>query len=289
MEVDHLKSLLTYRLYTKCRLCGKKVFSPRSPYCHDCFKIIRRMERKRFPIKARKGVRKYIHKYGFKCYYTGVALELDDDTSPWYCDFDHWIPGDPHKIVICAALVNDMKQDLSEMEFKYYVLALDDHRRKHTKVRKRKLIYWYRVIASEAKQSLNIRRCPICGRPTSSRWHKFCPGCSTVAKRLIAEHFSPKTKEGVFEYLRKYGYTCYYTGMKLGLYDQHDPWYLCFDHWIPNDPRKLVITSRMVNAMKQDLTEKEFWYIIHQLADHFRKGTPVRKIKLKYWSRPYRY
>ncbi len=203
--------------------------------------------------------------------------------SPWYCDFDHWIPGDPRKIVICAALVNDMKQDLSQKEFRYYVLQLDDHRRKHTKVKKRRLIYWYRLSCT----SKTGRRCYICGRPTPSRWHKFCPRCSTVAKRLIAERYSPKTKEAVFDYLRKYGFVCYYTGMELDLFNEHSPWYLTFDHWIPNDPRRLVITSRMVNAMKQDLTEKEFWYIISQLADHFRKGTKVRKIKLKYWSRPY--
>ena len=273
----------SYRLYTKCCKCGKKVFSPRSKYCRNCHKIKIRMKRKKFSLEAQKGVWDHIHKKGHTCYYTGMALEMDDDTSSWYLDFDHWIPGDPRKIVICAALINDMKQDLSEAEFWYYILALDDHRKKHTKVRKRRLIHWYRLMRPSKKQRL----CFVCGRPTLSRWNKFCPDCSTVAKRLIAEHFSPKTKNGVFDYMRKYGPNCYYTGMRLVLFDQHSPWYLTFDHWKPNDPRKLVITSRMVNAMKQDMTEEEFWYMVSQLANYRRNGTKVRKIKLKYWSRPY--
>ena len=52
-------------------------------------------------------------------------------------------------------------------------------------------------------------------------------------------------------------------------------------------PKKVVITSFLVNDMKNELTEAEFWYYIAQLANHFRKGTPVKKRKLKYWSRQY--
>jgi len=273
----------TYKLYTKCCKCGHKVFSPRSKYCRNCHKIKIRMKKKKFTPQAQEGVWDYISKYGHTCYYTKMALEMEDDTSPWYLDFDHWIPGDPRKIVICSALVNDMKQDMTEFEFWYYVFQLDDHRKKHTKVRKRRLIYWYRLLQS----SKGHRHCPVCGRKTFSRWHKFCSNCSTVAKRMIAEHFPPKTKNDIFSYLHNYGPICCYTGMRLELFDVHSAWYLTFDHWKPNDPRKIVLTSRMVNAMKQDLLENEFWYIISQLANHKKIGTPFRKIKLKFWSRPY--
>jgi hypothetical protein len=244
------------------------------------------MHRKKFPAKAQKAVFAYIRKYGKRCFYTNVLLELNDDTSPWYLDFDHWLPGDPKKIVICAALVNDMKQDMTEREFWYYVCALDDHRKKHAKVKKHRLIYWYRLPVIPAKAGIQ-RRCPICGKPTSNRWHKYCPQCSTVAKRLVAEHFSPKTKNGVFGYLHTYRFVDYYTGIELEAFDTHSPWYLTFDHYVPSDPRKLVVTSRMVNAMKQDLTEVEFWDLISQFARHHREGTQVKRIKLKYWSRPY--
>ena len=176
-----------------------------------------------------------------------------------------------------------MKSDLSEDEFWYYVFQLDDHRLKHTTFKKRKVIHWHRFLPAPTAQRL----CPVCGRPTSTRWHKYCPDCSKIAKRMIAEHFSPKAIEAVWDYIRKYGYVCYYTGMPLNLDDPKSPWYLCFDHWIPGDPRRIVITSRLVNGMKDDMTEKEFWYIIHQLANHRRKGTTVRKCKFDYWSRPY--
>jgi len=100
--------------------------------------------------------------------------------------------------------------------------------------------------------------------------------------------FPREAINGVWEYIRKYGFICYYTGMQLDLDDPKSPWYLVFDHWNPRDPRKIVITSALVNRMKSDLTEEEFWYFIRQLANHFRNGTVVRKRKLAFWSRPYR-
>ena len=84
---------------------------------------------------------------------------------------------------------------------------------------------------------------------------------------------------GIWDYLRKYGFVCYYTGMPLDLDDPKNPWYLVFDHWMPRDPRKMVITSTLLNVMKSDLTEEEFWYFIRQLANFRRHGTPVRKEK----------
>lgn len=99
--------------------------------------------------------------------------------------------------------------------------------------------------------------------------------------------FPKKTSKAIWDYIRKNGYVCYYTGMRLDLEDPKSPWYLVFDHCTPQDPKKVVITSFLLNDMKSDLTENEFWYIIGQLADFRRKGTSVRKIKLKYFKRPY--
>ena len=94
--------------------------------------------------------------------------------------------------------------------------------------------------------------------------------------------------QSVWDYLHVYDYIDYYTGMKLNLNNTQSPWYLVFDHWIPRDPMKIVLTSAVVNTMKSDLTEKEFWYFIRQLANFYRNGSPVRKIKLAHWCRPYR-
>jgi hypothetical protein len=73
--------------------------------------------------------------------------------------------------------------------------------------------------------------------------------------------------------------------MDLELYDASSPWYCVFDHWTPHHPGKVVITSALINQMKSDLTEEEFWYYVKQLADFKEKGTKVHKRKLAYWYR----
>jgi len=65
-----------------------------------------------------------------------MSLEIDDDTSPWYLVFSRLDPGDKAKIVPASALLNAMKSFLLKKEFWYYVLALDDHRKKTFKGQK---------------------------------------------------------------------------------------------------------------------------------------------------------
>jgi len=124
-----------------CCICGKKTFSNKSQYCRTCSHFSHRMVNEHFPRKIIEAIWDYVRKNGYRCYYTGMLLELDDDTSPWYCSFDHWNPGDPRKVVITSALLNAMKTDLSVKEFWYYVLQLFDFRKKHTKIRSRNIPY----------------------------------------------------------------------------------------------------------------------------------------------------
>jgi hypothetical protein len=133
----------------KCCICGKPVWSYSGKYCLNCSKIYHRTRNKHFPSKTIKAIWDYIRKNGYVCYYTGMQLDMTDTHSPWYCVFDHWIPHDQAKVVITSALLNVIKTDLSEKEFWYYVLQLADHRKKHTNVRKRKLVYWERLIPAE--------------------------------------------------------------------------------------------------------------------------------------------
>jgi hypothetical protein len=46
-----------------------------------------------------------------------------------------------------------------------------------------------------------------------------------------------------------------------------------------------VLTCVLINEMKTDLTEEEFWYYIFQLDNYKKKGTKVRKKKLAHWYR----
>lgn len=59
----------------------------------------------------------------FRCYYGGVVLN-HDPASPWHVTFDHRTPGDESDIVVCSALINDMKSDLTEEEFRSVVAQL---------------------------------------------------------------------------------------------------------------------------------------------------------------------
>jgi len=59
--------------------------------------------------KAREVFWAYLHKHGRRCFFSGVSLEIDDDTSPWY-----------------------------------FIKQLANFYRKGSPVRKRKLVYWSR-------------------------------------------------------------------------------------------------------------------------------------------------
>ena len=70
------------------------------------------MRIKHFAPAVVKAIWEHIRKYGYVCYYTGMPLDLENRKSPLYLLFDHWIPGDPSKVVICANVVNEMKSDI---------------------------------------------------------------------------------------------------------------------------------------------------------------------------------
>ena len=59
----------------------------------------------------------------FRCAYSGVTLN-HDPASPWHLTFDHRTARDESDIVVCAALVKDMKSDLTLDEFKRVVAQL---------------------------------------------------------------------------------------------------------------------------------------------------------------------
>ena len=264
----------------KCGLCGKRFLAthPKKFYCQSCTPFHRVLESTLLSPKAKKCVTKYVRKHGFTCDYSGVSLELKDFTGPWYYNLNFPDKRNQDYAVLAAALFSEMKMGLIFPQFRYYVLQLHDNRKKHIKIKKRPIINWNR---------LDPGSCCICGQHKLSVHAVYCPTCSPTAERMRTLRLPAKTREAIWDYIRKYGYVCYYTGLKLDLTNPHSPWYLSFDHCNPRDSRKVVITSFLVNEMKNDLTEKEFWYYIAQLANHFRKGTPVRKIKLKYWSRQY--
>src|SRR5208283_386086 len=116
------------------------------------------------------------------------------------------------------------------------------------------------------------KKCCICGKPVFSNHSKYCRICSQFIRRMIVDQYPPSTIKNVLDFVRQKGYVCYYTGMPLDMDDSKSPWYGVLDHWIPNNDKKLVLTSALINDMKTDLTEKEFWYFIEQLYNYKKKG-----------------
>ena len=267
--------------YTKCLGCRKRIRKNPSKYCSDCCPLAHRLHNEHFHAKARNGFWAYLRKHGLRCHISGISLEVDDDTSPWYLVFSRLKPGNKAKIAPAAALFNEMRARLSKKQFRYYVLAIDDNRKKHLKVKKIPLVHWQGLHPGE-------KECDGCRRAAALKGRKFCATCVRTAFRMKHDRLFRECINEIWDYIRKYGYVCYYTGMPLNLDDPKSPWYMVFDHWMPRDPRKMVITSSLINEMKSDLTEEEFWYFISQLANSYRKGSVVRKKKLAYWSRPYR-
>jgi hypothetical protein len=217
-----------------------------------------------------------------------VLLDLENIRNPWYLSFDHWMPRDNRKVVLTSVLINCMKSDLTENEFWYYVEQLDRFRRTGKPIRKRKPQFWTRLHPPEPLcqyTKIKGKKCCICGKPVWNNHSSFCWGCAEFRRRMTYRRVPASTVQKVLNYLHRYGYVCYYTGMRLEMDDPKGPWYGVLDHWIPKDNRKIVLTSSLLNDMKEDLAEHEFWRMIAQLAAFKKKGTRIKRIKLKYWDR----
>ncbi len=289
-----MKKIIRHR---ECLGCGRKfipVYS-HTEYCPTCAGFAIRMAAKKLPSEVVKELWDYVHRHGYVCYYTHMELDMDDRHSPWYCVFDHWKPRDSSKIVITSSLLNEMKSNLLEEEFWYIIIALAEHRRRGTPFKKIKLACWPGHVMPEknavalgpqgSKAIKPIYKCSLCGKRILAYNAKYCPQCAKFVARLHSKNLPPETITATLDYVRKRGFICYYTDIKLVLDDPSSPWYYVLDHWIPQDPGKIVLTCDLFNVMKSDLTEKEFWYFIEAFADYKLKGKKVCRKKLSYFWR----
>ncbi len=283
----------------KCYGCGRRpVFSIHSIYCRICDRLAFRMKERRFPPEAVKAVWEYIRAYDYRCFYTKMLLEMDDIKSPWFCVFDHLIPLDSRRIVLTSALINEMKTALSVREFWYFVLQLADLIVKGKSIKKIRLAHWRQQYAGEKQQGGageiclaqpkwkgKHKKCCQCGKPVFTLRSKYCLRCSRFNHRMEIKGFSPEAMEEIRLHIRTNGYVCALTGLPLEMDDYRSPWYCVFNYLTPGDHSKVVLTCALFNEMKTDLSIKEFWYYIRQLANYFRHGTKIRKKELVYWYR----
>ena len=59
----------------------------------------------------------------FRCYYSHAPLD-ENPASPWYISFDHRTPRDDSTVVVSSNMINHMKADLTESEFRLTVVQL---------------------------------------------------------------------------------------------------------------------------------------------------------------------
>lgn len=117
-----------------CEICGDPKH-PQAYACDQCRKILRRPDMRRdsqgkLRKPDREARKKALRKAWdpkarcFRCHYTGIALNTDDHRDHRYLSLEHQTPGDETEIVVVSALINRMKTDLSDQEFRGMVSAL---------------------------------------------------------------------------------------------------------------------------------------------------------------------
>ena len=115
-----------------CEVCGDLIH-PQAYCCKRCKKFLDRLDTRRHIVRNKKArleaLKNGFNKTGkyFECHYTHIRLEENDSKSPRYLSFDHVVPRDESEMVIVAQLINDMKSDMSDEEFRSMVKQLASH------------------------------------------------------------------------------------------------------------------------------------------------------------------
>jgi hypothetical protein len=122
----------------KCVICDTILRHSLAKYCTRCKNIMARVEtRGKADIAAReKALKDSWDKESecFRCHYSGIQLRDNNPRDPRYVTFDHLIPRREGELVITAAIINDMKSDMSVEEFKEIVCQLAKHFKDGTQI-----------------------------------------------------------------------------------------------------------------------------------------------------------
>jgi len=261
-----------------CPAC-KKPAKVRSRYCSRCGKIL---DRARISLPVALILAALIDAYdsaadAFRCYYTGALLDTNNPKSPFYLVFDHLDPGQ-NKVVACARVINEMKKDLLEKEFRIVVPALSDHMEKGTPFDPNCIGFekWKRAPVPITARQSPLRRvpsgCHVCGGVRlKGGW--YCARCRPLVRGGCHDNSIRETALiDAFDQERN-GFVCHYTHILLDDRAQKRPYSVSFDHIIPGQPRQ-VVCAYFINCMKTNLTDTEFRSVLRELTNHWRFGTP---------------
>ena len=107
---------------------SSSIDEPNAYLCARCKRVLRPEkltgEQKDFRIRHMRD--QWKRHRDFLCTYTGVKLELEDDSSVLFREWEHGTPGEESSVVLAAALVNRMKCNMEVDDFERMVIALAD-------------------------------------------------------------------------------------------------------------------------------------------------------------------
>jgi phosphopantetheinyl transferase (holo-ACP synthase) len=275
-------------------ICG----SPRGTnreFCPRCQKLTRQYPAiaKRWALVA--ALDKSINR--FRCYYTNIVLEENDNSSPFFINFDHPIPGDDTRLVACAKFVNELKNAMTESEFRTNIPLLAGHFENGTVIdRSNFKIANFHPHPKRTSIPPNLippeppvprwfsETCRICGKPPSKGSY-YCKRC----QKLLRDQVETAAKEAASKaaYDKEHDcFRCFYTDMIVDLDDPSSPFHLSFDHRFPGRPGNILVCILIINEMKSQLSDAEFITIVKQLAKHFTTKEPfdLGGVKFEYWS-----
>jgi hypothetical protein len=116
---------------SKCVICDMVLRHSLAKYCTRCKNIMARVEnRGKVDIAAQIKALKNswdAESECFRCHYSGIQLMDNNPRDPRYLTFDYLIPRREGEPVITAAIIHDMKSDMSVDEFKEIVCQLANH------------------------------------------------------------------------------------------------------------------------------------------------------------------
>jgi hypothetical protein len=276
-----------------CKICGH----PALYHTNRCARCTKFCEKTTLKSVRRDALIKAWSKEAdaFLCYYTGVKLEDYETGSPFYLTFDHLDPEDRTKVVCAARFVNELKDAMTEPEFRINIPLLAKHFRTGEPIDRSlfRVDHYHGKDGKKPAEAFTMEpetvwfseTCVICGHEPL-KGMIYCGRCRKIFHNQRDR--AAKRKALVKAYNKDVdGFRCQYTGFLLDLGNNLSPWQLNFDHRIPGRQGDYIVSCRLVNDMKSELSEEEFKKVVIELARHFETGEPYDRdiIKFEFWDR----
>ncbi len=278
----------------ECCVCEKET-PPRRIYCDRCRTLVGNNDRTKRRPALRRAYDREVD--AFRCHWSSVPMNERGRSDPFHLCFDHLVPVKTSELVVSSQLFNRMKDQLAPEELPLAFRELAAHRA--GRPFDRDLIefkYWSRRGAPPerpggpphrgALKLVKVEKCVVCGREPV-KWSYYCPRCRRIVftHTRAQRHYIRAMKDAWSE--EEDGFLCHYTGVRVDGDDPGSPWYLSFDHGVPGDEGTLVIAAWWVNAMKNALSEEEFWKVVGEYDRYLREGGTFDRdvVGFSYWRK----